>query len=785
MLRNYIKIAWRNLAKAKGYAVINISGLAIGMAGTLLILLWIQHELSFDRFYSKTDRLYKAYLQMPFEGEIRSMDGTTQPLAPALMAETPTVQRATRFRNSGGFLWKVGDKSFTQDVVYVDPEFLSMFDVNLLEGDTATAMDGSKSTVISKRLAEKLFGNQPAINQVVSLDDSITVTVKGVYETMPTNSQFADVDALFPWSFYVANTGYDDNWTNLWLQTFVEAKPGIAESQLNAQVKDIVQRHVKDYTGTIFMHPATKWHLWSTFENGINTGGRIEMVRMFGLIAIFILLIACINFMNLSTARSERRAKEVGVRKVAGANKSSLIAQFIGESILLACFAALVAAALVIGVLPAFSSLIGQTLAIPVREAWFWLGTVGFVLFTGLLAGSYPALFLSSFNPSTVLKGSFRVSSSAFSARKILVVLQFTFAITLIACTLIVQRQLQHAQNRDAGYQKDQLVYHEIIGDIGKNYELIRQELLDKDIATSVSRMYSPLPQNWSSTWSLNWSGKDPKSTITFNRYSVDADFAQTAGVEIVAGRDIDFRKFPTDSTALLLNEAAVKVMGFEDPIGQIVNDGADYHVVGVVKDFIIDSPYEPVTPMIIKGPQEGVQVVHMRFNPQHAVADNLAAAERVFKTYNPAYPFEYTFVEEAYAKKFETEQRTAKLTGLFSGLTIFISCLGLFGLAAYMAEQRRKEIGVRKVLGAQVGTIVRLLSIDFIKLVGLAFLIASPIAWYAMHQWLQGFNYRIAMPWQVFMLTGLLAMIIAILTVSWQAIRAAVANPVESLKDE
>lgn len=786
MIKNYLKIAWRNLKRAKGYAIINLVGLAVGMAGTLLILLWIQHELSFDRFYSKTDRLYEAYLQMPFEGEIRTMNATTQPLAPALMNEIPSVERATRFRNVGGFLWRVGDKSFNQNVSYVDPEFLPMFDVKLLEGDGNTALDDPQSIVISKRLATTLFGAQPALNQVVSLNNTMQVTVKGVYENMPANSRFSTTDALFPWSFYVSNTGYDDNWTNLWLQTFVETKPGVTEAQLNSQVKDIVQRRVEGYTGTIFMHPASKWHLWSTFENGVNTGGRIETVRMFGLIAGFILLIACINFMNLSTARSERRAREVGIRKVAGASKGSLIGQFIGESILLACLAAGLAAAIVLSVLPVFSDVIGQALHIPLANPWLWLGTIGFVLFTGLLAGSYPALFLSSFKPAVVLKGVFKASSSVFSARKTLVVLQFTFAITLIACTFVVQRQIQHAQNRETGYQKDQLIYHEITGDIGKNYELIRQDLLDKGIATAVSKTFSPLSQSWSVTWGLGWEGKDPEATISFNRYSVDAGFAETAGVEIIAGRDIDIRRFATDSTAMLLNEAAVKAMGFEDAIGKVVDDGGEqYTVVGVVKDFIVGSPYDPVSPMVIEGPKAPLMVMHVRFNPQNSMTENLTGAEQVFKTYNPFYPFSYTFVDESYAAKFRIEQRTAKLTGLFSGLTIFISCLGLFGLAAYTAEQRRKEIGIRKVLGANVNSIVRLLSKDFVQLVAIAFIIASPIAYYVMDRWLQDFVYRVSVGWGVFAITGLLAVSIAILTVSFQAVKAAVANPVDSLRNE
>jgi putative ABC transport system permease protein len=520
-----------------------------------------------------------------------------------------------------------------------------------------------------------------------------------------------------------------------------------------------------------------------------DNGGRITFVKLFGIIAVFILLIACINFMNLSTARSEKRAKEVGIRKVVGAQKSSLIGQFIGESVFIALLAGIAAIIIVQISLPGYNQLTGKKLFLNFGDTYTWIAFIGFILFTGLLAGSYPAFFLSSFQPVKVLKGAFKKENTLVTPRKALVVLQFTFAIILIICTIIVKQQIDYGRDRETGYNKDNLVYHFMTGDIPKNYTLIKNELLASGIAKSITKTNSPLTERWSDGWGQSWEGKDPNDKTSFDRYLSDEGLGVTAGLQFIQGRDFDLKQFPTDSTGLIINESSLKAMKFKDPIGKIIGDlGIDWHIVGVIKDFILTSPYEPTRPLLICGAKSSFMsfnVMQIKLNGNNSTAKNLKTAAAIFKKYNPEYPFEYKFVDEAYAQKFENEQRQGTLAALFAGLTIFISCLGLFGLATYMAENRIKEIGVRKVLGASVTGITTLLSKDFVKLVIISFIIAAPLSYWSMYKWLQGYEYRVSIQWWVFAVACFLSVAIAILTVSYQAIKAALANPVKSLRTE
>jgi len=491
--------------------------------------------------------------------------------------------------------------------------------------------------------------------------------------------------------------------------------------------------------------------------------------------------------MNLSTARSEKRAKEVGIRKVAGARSKTLISQFLGESILLAFIAGIIALIIVQTSLPAFNAFADKKLYIPYSSSNFLAGLIIFILFTGILAGSYPAFYLSSYKVTSVLKGTFKAVNTSIAPRKILVVFQFTFAIALIICTIIVQQQIKYAQQRDPGYTKNNLIYFSMIGDIEKNYGLIKNDLLHSGAAASVTKVSHAVTQGWSSSSGLDWEGKNPNDKISFDRYAEDESFVKTTGVQIVKGRDFDLKNYPTDSTAMILNESAVKAMGFKNAIGQIIKDGGiNYHVVGVIKDFIINSPYQPSQPMVVEGGKSGFfNAVHVKLNSNNSIEKNLAVAEKIIKKYNQEYPFDYHFVDEEYAKKFNDEQRIEALGGLFAGLAIFISCLGLFGLVTYMAENRIKEIGIRKVLGASVISITGLISKEFLKLVAFSFIIASSIAWLIMNKWLLNYEYRISIQWWVFVSAGLLSFLIAIFTVSFQAIKAAIANPVKSLRTE
>ncbi len=785
MLKNYLKIAFRNLWRNKGFSLINIVGLAIGMASAMLILLWMQNEISYDQFHEKKDRLYMAYNRSIFDGKLQCWENTPYPMARGLAAEFPEIE-ATSTVQYNSFLFTVGDKHLRVHGNFVDSSFLSMFTFPVVKGNARSCLYGISSIAITQQLAKKLFGNDDPMGKIVSVENKDNFTVTAVLKDLPNNTRF-NFEYLLPMT-YAKKLGWtDDNWDNNGPNTMVLLKPNTNVASFNEKVKTITEKHL-NYSEKIevFLHPATKWRLYSKFENGKVTGGQIETVRLFGIIAGLILLIACINFMNLSTARSEKRAKEVGIRKVVGAQKQYLIGQFLGESILIALIAGVIAVALVQVSLPGFNSLTNKLLYIDYSNAYFWLAFIAFIVFTGILAGSYPAFYLSSFRPVMVLKGAFKKVNALVAPRKVLVVIQFFVAITLIICTVIVEQQIKYAQDRETGYAKDNLIYHLLTGDLEKNYQVVKNELLGSGTAVAVTKTSSPITQGWSDSWGFEWQGKDPNSKIDFDRYCVDENFAQTAGVTIAKGRDLDLRLHPSDSTGILLNESAVKIMGFKEPIGQIIkDDGITWQVVGVIKDFIIRSPYEPMRPMVIEGSKGFFNAMHIRLNGHNKTQANIDAVEKIFRKYNPQYPFEFHFVNDEYDQKFADQKRTGQLAGLFSGLTVVISCLGLFGLATYMAENRVKEIGVRKVLGASVTGLAALLSKDFIKLVLISIVIAVPLAYYLMDVWLKGFTYHTPMQWWVFAGSALLAVIVALLTVSYQAIKAALSNPVKSLRTE
>ena len=665
MFKNYFKIAWRNVARSKSFSLINISGLAIGMATTILIFLWIQNELSFDSSYKKTDRLYQVYNRETDHDKAAAWGSTPDALAPVLKADYPDIEDAVRVSESEALLSLQG-KHLKASGIFADAGFISLFDFPVLSG-------------------------------------------------IP---------------------------------------------------------------------------LYDKSENGQMVSGQLERVKLFALIAGFILLIACINFVNLSTARSEKRAKEVGIRKVAGAKRQSLIFQFIIESILLTFVAGCLAIVLVQLFLPAYNNLLQSHFQLPLTDVSFWMYWFVFIVITGILSGCYPAFFLSSFSAAKVLKGAFKQSGKNITPRKVLVVMQFTFAVVLIVSTLVISKQIKYAEDRDTGFEKGELAFSPLEGNSIKNYEPIKQEMLNSGAVVSVTKSLVPISAEWTSNmWGYQWQGstKDD-SQISFDAFSSDADFAKTLGTTIISGRDIDIYHYPTDSTAILLNEKAVQTMQLKNPIGQTIRRGDDevYHVVGIIKDFLIGSPYSSVQPMVVMGPKYGwYRDIHYKLNAAQPAKANLDKISAIFKKYNPDYPFEYQFVNEAYAEKFKSEETTKTLAFLFAGLTIFISCLGLFGLAAYMAENRIKEIGIRKVLGASVLSITTLLSGDFVKLVIISIIIAMPVAWWAMHNWLQSYAYRTPISASVFILSGILAVVIALLTVSFQAIKAALANPVKSLRTE
>jgi len=674
----------------------------------------------------------------------------------------------------------------------VDTGFLQMFTFPMLKGNPSTALNDMHSVVLTEKTAKSLFGNADPMGKLVKIDNKDIFAVTGIVKDLPTNTQF-DFGYLLPWSYIKYGEGQDLGWGDNSIHTYVMLKPNASYASASIKIKTIRQTYdgeSKKIKWEFFLYPLSRWHLYSSFTDGKeDNGGLSTFLGLFGIIAGFIILIACINFMNLSTARSEKRAKEVGIRKVVGARKSSLIGQFIGESVFIALLAGIVAIVIVQASLPAYNQLINKKLFIDFGSTYTWTEFIGFILFTGLLAGSYPAFFLSSFRPVTVLKGAFKKANALVKPRKILVVMQFTFAIIFIISTIIIKQQIDYARNRQTGYNKDNLVYHFMTGDIPKNYEGIKEELLASGTAKSVTRTNSPLTERYSDGGGQSWEGKDPNDRTSFDRYLEDEGLGVTADLQFVEGRDLDLDKFPTDSTGMIINESALKVMKFKDPIGKKVNDlGIDWHIVGVIKDFILTSPYEPIGPLLISGARSRFMtfdVIQIKLNGNNSMTKNLAKTEAILKKYNPEYPYDIKFVDEEYARKFADEKVLGTLAGLFAALTIFISCLGLFGLATYMAENRIKEIGIRKILGASVTGITTLLSKDFVTLVIISFLIAVPVAWFGMYKWLQNYTYRIEIEWWVFALAGLLSVLIALATVSYQSIKAAIANPAKSLRAE
>ena len=781
----HLKIIIRNLQRGGIYSCINVGGLAIGMAAAILIVSWIYHEWSYDRFHAKEKSLYVAYSRAEFDGELRCWDQTPAPMGPALKTDYPEIVGTARMTIPPALLFAHDNTIFKIQTGFTDPDFLTMFDFPLLHGNAENALNDPYSLILTEKTATRLFGRENPVGKTLMVNNQDIMTITGVMKDLPGNTWF-EFEALAPFPF-IKTLGRDiENWGSNSLQTFVELHPKAKLNLVNESIVGIINAHTNDQEFEVFLYPLGKKHLYSRFENGAPVGGLIETLRLFAMIAGLIIFIACINFMNLSTARSRKRAKEVGVRKVLGGKRWSLIGLFLKESMLVSFIAGATGLIIALMVLPLFETLMGQQLFLNLKSAWFWLAILSFILFTCLLAGGYPAFYLSSFRPVKVLKGVFRTKQRVISSRKVLVVVQFTVAIALIVSTLVIHRQISYAQNRDTGYDKDQVIYIQFEGEIKNNFELIKQDLLNSGTAISVTKTMTSFSRGRSNTWGVWWKGKDEGARILFEEYFIDAGWTKTMGTTIIEGRDIDIYTFATDSNAMLLNESAARIMNFENPIGETVySQGSNWHIVGVVKDFIIRSPYDPVRPAIIGGPAGRLQTMHIKLNGNNRMTYNLAQADRIFKQYNPAYPFEYFFVDEEYARKFQSEQKTGSLVSWFAGLTIFISCMGLFALVAYMAETRRKEIGIRKVLGASVYDITALLSKEFLILVSISIAVSTPIAWWAMEKWLSNYAYRTDIPWWLFVVVGGMSLCIALATVGFQAVKAAMEKPVNAIMGE
>jgi putative ABC transport system permease protein len=790
MLKNYFRMAWRNLLKSKTYTAINMVGLATGMAVALLIGLWIGDELSFDTYHRNHARLAQV-----MDTQINNNKKTTSgQLAIPLRNELAT-KYGDQFKQlaltSQAFPITIiaGEKRIVQTGMFAQAAFPAMLTLKKSAGSLDGLNDPS-SMLLSQSFAKALFGNKDPINRVVSLDGRLNVKVTGLYEDLPDNTTLAPVKYLLSWNQYISIGGMGDaqtNWGNhsFYLYALMNDKADVDKT--SAAIKDIPGQHLPGSKEEIFLYPMDKWHLYSDFKEGKIAGGRIQFVWLFGIIGAFVLLLACINFMNLSTARSEKRAKEVGIRKALGSLRGQLIGQFLSESVLVALLSGILAIFLVQLSIPFFSGLAGKQMSIPWATPLFWILVLGFTLVTGLVSGSYPAFYLSGFQPIKVLKGIFRTSRFAALPRKVLVVVQFTVSVALIIGTLIVFKQIQYAKNRPAGYSRAGLITIDMHSpNAYKNYEPIRNDLLQKGAIADMAESSSPSTHIGSNYGDIDWRGKDPRSIAMFGMVAITHDFGKTIGWKLARGRDF-LRDYPADTGAFILNETAAKLTGFKNPVGETMQWQGKAHVItGIVKDLVMESPYAPVKPTIFfLQYDDWLGFATVKINPQMPVRDALAAIEPIFKKYNPDIPFDYQFTDEAYAKKFSDEERIGQLATFFAVFAILISCLGLFGMASFVAEQRTKEIGVRKVLGASVFSLWGLLSREFVALVVISCLVAVPIAGYFLHQWLQQYEYRTAISAWIFVTAGGGALLITLLTVSYQAIKAAVANPVKSLRTE
>lgn len=804
MFSNYFKIAWRNITRNKIHSLINIMGLALGMAGAILLLLNIWHGLSVDQFHEKKAGLYTVYNRGNVNGQLLCWNATAPPLAPALKIEFPEIKNTARVMGSSRLL-RYADKKINAQGNFVDPAFLSMFSFPLIQGNASTVLGNTNGIVLTQKLATTLFGDDDPLNKTLTTPTGDNFIVTGILKDLPDNTRFK-FEYLLSYQYLQSNGRSAGDWRHQNSNTFIELLPGTPIDALNKKIAGIAANNSTLLSGQqIFLYPFTEEYLRGRFVNGKPDGGHIDNLRMLGALAGIILLIACINFMNLSTARSEKRAKEVGVRKAIGAARKSLILQFIGESILMAMLAGIVAFILVEMTIPVFSVLINTKLSIPYTSPVFWTMALGFVLFTGLLAGSYPALYLSSFKPVQVLKGVLKntntrnftgTASSRFylmrnlrwpsvTPRKALVVLQFVFSIFLINFTFIFQKQILYGLNRETGFKKENLVFQPLTYDLRKNYTAVKNELINAGVASSLCTSNTTITNIAYEESGLKWAGMDPGLNTAFVLIHEGGDFIRTNGLTLLAGRDIDLDRYAGDTLSCLVNEASLKIMGFKEPIGQvIIDEDKRWKIVGVVKDFLIGDPGEASKQVLIKGGR-GDGYLSIRLSDSKGTLQAAQQTEAILKKYNPNFITDMRFADEAYAAKFKQTKNTGSLINIFAFLAIFVSCMGLLGLSTYMAENRTKEIGIRKVLGASVAGITALLARSFIQLILVAIVIASPLSWLFMNNFLQKFSYRTPLSAWVLAAAGAAAITIALFTIAFQTIRAATANPVKSLRAE
>jgi putative ABC transport system permease protein len=794
MFKNYLKTAWRNILTNRATSVINFTGLAVGMAVALLIGLWIENELSFNKYNSNYKHVAKVLQSKLINDVVYTNDIIPLPLAAELRTTYgANFSHVVLASGTWTHILNSGDKQLLKTGVFMQPEAAELLDLRMTSG-VRSGLNDPSAVFLSAATAKALYGDIDPTGKALKLDNKLAVRIAGVYADLPQNSSFSDLAFIATWQLYYAADENlrkaDEDWGNNSFFLYVQLNENADISVVSAKIKDSKLNHVDQasakYKPKMLLQPMSRWHLYAEYKNGVNTGGDITYVWLFGVIGVFVVLLACINFMNLSTARSEKRAREVGVRKAIGSLRSQLIAQFFTESIAIAVLSLVFAVLLANLALPLFNQVAGKQIRMPWTNVLFWLVGLGFSFFVGLLAGVYPALYLSSFKPVSVLKGAFKAGRFSTLPRRVLVVLQFSVSIILIFGMIITFKQIRFSQNRPVGYERAGLITSEInSGTIPSQFSAFRNDLINSGAVVDATESGSSTTGIYGGAGGLKWPGKDPQMSDEFAMVGVNASYGNTVHWQLTEGRDFSLVS-SKDSSSVILNEAAVSYMDLQHPVGEIIDWwGRKLQVIGVVKNMIMGSPYEPARQTIFFPDSKSTNFLILRLNRQLGSHAAIAKIESVWKQYSPEEPFDFRFVDEEYQKKFADEQTVGRLAGIFAALAVFISCMGIFGMALFVAEQRVREIGIRKILGASVFHLWRILSVDFVVLVCISLVIASPVGWYLMHNWLSHYVYRTELSWWIFAITGIGTILITVLTVSYQTVKAARNNPVQSLKAE
>jgi len=789
MLFNYFKIAVRSLLKHPSFSFINIAGLSTGLACSILILLWVYDEVTFDQYFSKHENIYQVKANATVDKGVVTGQSMPYQMKDALLAQDSRIKRTVRTNWGEGALLAVGDKKLNKVGLWATESFFDMFGFEMLKG-TTRALDDPRSIVLTASLAKAMFGDEDPLNKTVQVDNAGELKVTGVVADLPKNTTFSDYEFFISYGYYELTQSWvgnvKDRWDNNVSQVYVELAPGTPVNEVDEAIAGMISERVPNLSNvSLFLHPMSHWRLYTNFTNGKESGGMILYVQLFTGIAVFILVIACINFMNLATARSERRAREVGIRKSIGSRRKDLIFQFLGESVLLALLALLVSLVLVELLLPLYNQLVSKQLTIDYSSPTFWLLALGLTLATGILAGSYPAFYLSSFNPVQVLKGKVMVSGRSATPRQVLVTLQFVFSILLTIAAIVVYQQIEHLRKREVGYDRENLLLIWTTSDIEKNYRPLKAELVASGYVEAMCKSNSPVTAIFSTNTLDDWPGRQEGQRIEFTTIATEYDYTKTLGIPLRQGRDFA-PEFPSDTAAIIVNQATVDVLNLENPIGETVKMWEqEWHIIGVTENILMGNAHRPIEPMIMVMSPTWSSTISVRLTPGRDMAETLAGVEAIFRKHNPAYPFEYRFADEEFEKKFATFNMIGRISNVFTILTLLITALGIFGLASFATEQRSKEISLRKVMGASVSSLVLLITRDFSRLVFIAFCIAAPLGWYFMNQFLQRYTYRVEISVWVLAAAGISALVLTLAIVSAQALKSAVGNPVDALRSE